>query len=136
MFSWFKEDPVKIRPAVHSNLDYVIRNSKEGEEIKGIENTKLALISVKKQKGQIAVSIEFEREFSSDIFTEVHRTLVDSVEEAVMFFVHFGVSGELSWLKSHHPQCYKKEHDNHEQETKIVGIRAFNRTCHNSSVPG
>lgn len=136
MFFWLKKKPVEIKSAVHSNLDYVIRNSREGEEIKGIESARLALISVKKQNGQIAVSIEFERGLGSDIFTEVHRTLVDSVEEAVMFFANFGVNGELSWLKSHHPQCYKKEHSSHEQETKVVDIRSFNRTHHNNSMPG
>lgn len=135
MFSWLKKETQKFKPAVHNNLDYVIRNSKEGREIKGIESTKLALISIKKQGGQIAVSVEFERELGSDIFTEVHRTIVNNTEEAVTFFANFGINGELSWLKSHRPQYHKKE-NNYEQENKIVDIRPFNRAYHNNSVPG
>lgn len=134
MFSWFKKkEDVEIKPTVHGNLDYVIRNSKEGEEIKGIENTKLALISVKKQSEQIAVSVEFERTHGSDIFTEVHRTLVDSAEEAVVFFTRFGINGELLWLGDHQKQFQRKE-SRHEQETKVIDIRPFNRTAHNSSM--
>lgn len=99
MFSWFKQKKeASKKPEVYSDLVYVIQNSKEGEEVKGIDNNKLALISVKKQDGQIAVSVEFERDLGSDIFTEVHKTVVKDANEAVFFFTRFGINGQLSWL--------------------------------------
>lgn len=99
MFSWFKKkEQTKVIPVKHNELDFVIKNSKKGEEVKAIDKNKLALISVKKQDNRIAVSIEFERDLGADIFTETHKTIVDSAEEAVLFFNRFGISDELSWL--------------------------------------
>ena len=99
MFSWFKKkEQFTVIPVKHNELDFVIKNSKKGEEVKAIDKNKLALISVKKQDDRIAVSIEFERDLGTDIFTETHKTIVDSTEEAVLFFNRFGISKELSWL--------------------------------------
>lgn len=101
MFTWFKQkekETETAKPSVNKDLDYVIRNSKQGEEVKGIDKSKLALISVKRQDDKIAVSVEFERNLGRDIFTEIHRTLVNNADEAVFFFTRFGITEELSWL--------------------------------------
>jgi len=112
MFEWFKrrkegKEPVK-KITVNGDLDYVIRNSKHGEEVKGIDSTKLALVSVRKQNDKIAVSIEFERDMGSDIFTEVHRTIVNNADEAVFFFTRFGINGQLSWIGDCARRYHKK----------------------------
>lgn len=109
MFSWFKKKKETVRkPIVCNDLAYVIQHTQEGKEVKGIDNSKLALISVKKQEGQIAVSIEFERDLGSNIFTEVHSTIVQNTNEAVFFFTRFGINGELSWLKEKPVNCHRK----------------------------
>ena len=112
MFSWFKKkEQPKIEPVVYDELNFVIKNSKKGEEVKAIDKNKLALISVKKQDDRIAVSIEFERDLGADIFTETHKTIVDSVEEAVLFFNRFGISKELSWLGGYRKKSYVKKRE-------------------------
>lgn len=108
MFSWFKKKTPEPKIYINEELRYVIRNSKYGQEVKAIDSKLLALISVKKQNEGIAVSIEFERQLDGDIFTEIHKTVVDNEDAAIMFFSKMGICGQMSWIGDITKRYHKK----------------------------
>lgn len=108
MFSWFKKKEEPVKMVISNDLSFIIHNSKDNEEVKGIVADSLALISVKRVKDQIAVSIEVERNLDKDIFTETHKTIVYSTNDAIRFFKGFGITGDITWLGEHSARYHRK----------------------------
>lgn len=102
MFNWFgkKKQKETIQIEISKDLLHVILYGDIDKEFKGIDNSKLALISVKRQSdNSILVGIEFERNNNSDIFNEIHKTIANNANEAIEFFRSYGITNELSWLE-------------------------------------
>jgi len=68
------------------------------EEVRGVDDNLIAVIVMERRPSGYAVGIEYESRDGDGYFTHVHRTLVNTVDDAVKFFDGFGV-GEVSWLK-------------------------------------
>lgn len=108
MFSWLKKKEKPVKTIISNDLTFVIHNSKDNEEVKGIVANSLALISVKKVKDQIAVGIEIERNLDKDIFTETHKTIVYSADDATTFFRNFGVISDITWIGEHNAKYHRR----------------------------
>ena len=89
----------KSKPSVDAGLNYIIRHAEENKEYKGIDQNRLALISVKKESVQrIIVSVDIEEDSDGEILVNKRKIIAQTVEEAVAFFSSYGI-GAVSWLK-------------------------------------
>lgn len=92
------EETVEPKPIIPKSLEHVLNSAGE-RTIQGVDSERIALISVRCKDNFYMVGIQFEKEVGSEIFTERHDIVVDSVEEAARFFDDFKL-GEIFWLKA------------------------------------
>lgn len=92
------EEAIKPKPIIPRSLEHVL-NSVGERTVQGVDSEKIALISVRRKDNSYMVGIQFEKKVGSEIFTERHDTVVDSVEEAARFFSDFKL-GKIFWLKA------------------------------------
>ena len=96
MFTTRKISP---RPLINTGLNYIIRHAENNKEYKGIDQDRLALITIKKESLQrIIVSVDIETEDGGEILVNKQKTIVHTIEEAINFFSSHGI-GVISWIK-------------------------------------
>ena len=95
----FTTKKISPRPLIDKGLYYIIRHAEDNKEYKGIDQDRLALITIKKESLQrIIVSIDIETEDGGEILTNKQKIIVNTIDEAINFFSSYGI-GVISWLK-------------------------------------
>ena len=92
------DNPQRIVIADNRSLIFALKQLATGKVIKAIESTKIALLTIRRNKESIEVGIEFERQTGGRTITEKHYTVVYNDEEALAFFKYYGVVDQILWL--------------------------------------
>ena len=95
----FAEYQKEIKNKKYHNILVAMVKMKNLDIVKGIDNNKIALVSIEKRGTKFLVGVEEEIQDNFGYFEKRHQEYVTSIDDAIDFFDSNGI-GEITWLKS------------------------------------